>query len=112
MWIRYNPNPTGRTVGDCAVRAIAKALKIDWETAYELIAANGYRMGDMAMKEPTYSYAAEPEESYESETEFAAAVKDKTKAEMMPILDELMETLQLIHPRLYECTIRKFTKKY
>lgn len=47
MWIRYNPNPTGRTVGDCAVRAIAKALKIDWEDAYRLIASNGYAMGDM-----------------------------------------------------------------
>lgn len=47
MWIEYNPNPTGRKVGDCAVRAVAKALSIDWETAYELIASNGYAMGDM-----------------------------------------------------------------
>lgn len=47
MWIMYNPNPAGRAVGDCAVRAVAKALGIDWETAYTLIAANGYAMGDM-----------------------------------------------------------------
>ena len=47
MWIKYNPNPTGRTVGDCAVRAISKALNIDWETAYNLIASNGFAMGDM-----------------------------------------------------------------
>ena len=47
MWIEYNPNPTGRKVGDCAVRAIAKALSIDWETAYDLIASNGFAMGDM-----------------------------------------------------------------
>ena len=47
MYIKYNPNPTGRNVGDCAVRAVAKALKIDWETAYMLITTNGYRMGDM-----------------------------------------------------------------
>lgn len=47
MWVKYNPNPTGRMVGDCAVRAIAKALKIDWETAYLMIAQNGYNMGDM-----------------------------------------------------------------
>lgn len=46
-YIRYNPNPTGRNVGDCAVRAVAKALKVDWETAYGMIAANGYAMGDM-----------------------------------------------------------------
>ena len=47
MWIKYNPNPAGRAVGDCAVRAVAKALDTDWETAYILIAANGYAMGDM-----------------------------------------------------------------
>ena len=47
MWIRYNPNPTGRSVEDCAVRALTKALNIDWETAYSLMAANGYAMGDM-----------------------------------------------------------------
>lgn len=46
-FVEYNPNPVGRKVGDCAVRAIAKALKTDWETAYTMIAANGFRMGDM-----------------------------------------------------------------
>lgn len=47
MWIKYNPNPTGRSVGDCSVRAIAKALNIDWEDAYIMIMKNGYAMGDM-----------------------------------------------------------------
>lgn len=47
-WQQYNPNPTGRVnVGDCAVRAVAKALDTDWETAYAMIAANGYAMGDV-----------------------------------------------------------------
>lgn len=47
MWKEFNNNPTGRRVGDCAVRAIAKALGVDWETAYGLISAAGYAMGDM-----------------------------------------------------------------
>lgn len=47
MWIEYNPNPVGRLVGDCAVRAVAKALDIDWQSAYALIAKNGFLMGDM-----------------------------------------------------------------
>lgn len=47
MFLYYNPNPTGRIVGDCAVRAVSKALATDWETAYALIAVNGYAMGDM-----------------------------------------------------------------
>ena len=46
-WIYYNPSPTARNVGDCSVRAVAKALNTDWETAYALTALNGYLMGDM-----------------------------------------------------------------
>ncbi len=46
-WRNYNPNPAGRSVGDCAVRAVAAALGTDWETAYALIAEAGYQMGDM-----------------------------------------------------------------
>lgn len=46
-WVEYNPNPTGRRVGDCAVRAIAVALNVDWERAFDLLADAGYQMGDM-----------------------------------------------------------------
>lgn len=46
-WIDYNPNPTGRRVGDCAVRAVAKALNLSWEEAYALMCFNGFQMGDM-----------------------------------------------------------------
>lgn len=47
IWREFNPNPAGRRVGDCAVRAIAAALGTDWETAYDLIAEAGYNMADM-----------------------------------------------------------------
>lgn len=47
QWQHYNPSPTGRNVGDCAVRAVAKALDLDWETAYAMIAKNGFLIGDM-----------------------------------------------------------------
>lgn len=47
VWSVYNPSPTARNVGDCSVRAVAKALNTDWETAYALTALNGYLMGDM-----------------------------------------------------------------
>lgn len=40
-------NPTGRRVGDCAVRAVSKALDVDWETAYLMLVSNGFFMGDM-----------------------------------------------------------------
>ena len=47
VWVYYNPSPAGRNVGDCSVRAVAKALDTDWETAYAMIVINGYLMGDM-----------------------------------------------------------------
>ena len=47
MWKEYNPNPNGRRVEDCAIRAVAKALGIDWKAAYAMITAEGYAMSDM-----------------------------------------------------------------
>ncbi len=47
MWKEYNPNPVGRRVIDCAVRAVSKALNMDWEEAYAKIALNGFLMADM-----------------------------------------------------------------
>lgn len=47
MWIYYNPNPTERSVEDCAIRAVAKALNVSWERAYVLIVNAGFNMGDM-----------------------------------------------------------------
>lgn len=46
-YVEYNNNPVGRSVGDCSVRAISKALDYDWESAYVLLAVNGLNMGDM-----------------------------------------------------------------
>lgn len=46
-WVFYNPNPSGRNVGDCSVRAVSAALGTDWETAYALIAKSGYLMNDV-----------------------------------------------------------------
>lgn len=37
LWIRYNPNPKDKNTGDCAVRALAKALDVDWEKAKLLL---------------------------------------------------------------------------
>lgn len=49
-FIEYNPNPVGRRVGDCAVRAISKALDMSWEAAYVTLALNGLQMCDARMK--------------------------------------------------------------
>lgn len=46
-WVYFNPSPSGRNVGDCAVRAVAKALNVDWEKAYAMLTSAGYAMNDM-----------------------------------------------------------------
>ena len=43
----YNPNPCGKLVGDCVIRAISKALDQDWETTYMDMAMQGFKMCDM-----------------------------------------------------------------
>lgn len=43
----YNPNPYGRRVDDCAVRAVSAALGSGWDTAYDLLVEKGRELGDM-----------------------------------------------------------------
>lgn len=47
MYVQYNPNPRGARVGDCAIRAVAKALNEDWGRVYAMVCAIGYDVGDM-----------------------------------------------------------------
>lgn len=47
MFKNHNENPTGRNVGDCTVRAIAKALGQSWEQTYVELALQGFLAGDM-----------------------------------------------------------------
>ncbi len=47
-YVYYNPNPKNmKTVGDCTVRAISKALNISWETAFIDLVMQAYEMADM-----------------------------------------------------------------
>ena len=43
----YNPNPSGRMVGDCVIRAISKATNRSWEEIYVKVAIQGLMMHDM-----------------------------------------------------------------
>ena len=43
----YNPNPDNQRVGDCAVRAISKAVGTDWWDAYISLCAEGLLLRDM-----------------------------------------------------------------
>lgn len=52
--IFYNPNPTGKRVGDCTVRAISKALGQSWECTYTGLSLQGFLLGDMPSANATW----------------------------------------------------------
>lgn len=57
---------------------------------------------------PQYSYASDPNViEYESGTEFGSLIKGRDQSEVFPLIDELMETIHVLNPRLYASVIRK-----
>lgn len=47
MYRYYNPNPCGKAVGDCVIRAVSKIENISWEQAYISMCVFGYVQCDM-----------------------------------------------------------------
>ena len=44
---------------------------------------------------------------YNSDTDFALAIRGRDINDIIPVIDELMTTLQVINPRLYDGVMRK-----
>ena len=60
----------------------------------------------------TYSRAEPPEQvRYDSGSEFSEAIKGLDTEEILEVMDELMETVSVIVPKLYRATIEKLHKK-
>ena len=46
MYVYFNNNPLGRSmVGDCAVRAVSKALGVSWDEAHDMLSEMSKQMG-------------------------------------------------------------------
>ena len=60
----------------------------------------------------SYSYASGPDRgetvSVGSDSEFAKTVDGMKPDEVWPVIDELMETIKVIYPRLYDAVLAKF----
>lgn len=58
---------------------------------------------------PGYSFAtqADPKPTIENDSgsEFAQAINGREQAEIWPLMDEMMETIHAIHPRLYRAVM-------
>ena len=57
---------------------------------------------------PQYSFASGPETAaYDSGTEFSDRIKGMDINDVLAVIDELMSTLYIVNPRLYESVMRK-----
>lgn len=54
-------------------------------------------------QEQSYSYASG--EHYNSNSEFSNAIQGLSMGEIMPVMDELMESIQVLFPKMYKATI-------
>lgn len=79
--------------------------------AYFTILQNMYPEQKTEQKtEPAFYQMASgknPVIEYDSGSEFSRAVNGRNPSEIMPVIDELMTTLQVLHPRLYDGVLNK-----
>ena len=55
-----------------------------------------------------YSYNAGPDINYYSDSEFWKKVRYKDINDILPVIDDLMNTISIINPRLYDAVMQKF----
>ena len=46
-YVYFNPNPAGKRVGDCVIRAISKLTNQSWAETYIAVTLKGYELYDM-----------------------------------------------------------------
>lgn len=47
MYVKYNPNPSGKQVGDCVIRGISKITDQSWNDTFIDICMMAYELKDM-----------------------------------------------------------------
>lgn len=58
--------------------------------------------------EETHSFGTGPSMiDYSGDTEFAQLIQGKDPADIWPIMDELMSTIQILYPKLYSSVLTK-----
>lgn len=66
--------------------------------------------GKPTIEPVSYSYASGPDLiDYQSGTEFSQAIDGKQPSEVWPVIDELMDALQVLNPKLYRNFISKLS---
>lgn len=74
-----------------------------------------HMFGDEAEAEPRYSFSsgntqAEYIVEYDGESEFSHSIIGRNAPDMWRVMDELMDTLRVVNPRLYDGVMRKIAE--
>lgn len=70
--------------------------------------ASYYTILDHIEEKPAYSYSPPPDTvSIDSSSEFARLIDGRPQGEIWPVIDELMDTVQILNPRLYAGVLRR-----
>ena len=64
-----------------------------------------------AVQLPAYSFAPAPDEVIiaDGESEFLRAIDGRSQADVVQVMDELMSTLKIVQPRLYNAVMDKLS---
>lgn len=122
MIIQYNPNPNGKFIGDCVIRAITAVTGKAWHEVYvglclQKLAAfytilDHFDSEDEVIK-PTVNYSYSPPvasnvASYTSGTEFSQAIDGKDINKVLATADEAFDAVRTFAPQIYDVIIEKF----
>lgn len=82
----------------------------DANTCIKLAAFYTIKQQMFGKNEPqAYSYDPAPDSTVEisSDSEFARLINGKKQTDVWPVIDELMQTLAVVQPKVYEAVLRK-----
>ena len=69
-----------------------------------------YTILDNLTDKPEYSFASSEKLSYNSGSEFARSIQGLSLDDIMPVMDELMDTVKVLIPKLHRATIDRLKK--
>lgn len=84
------------------IRGITKLTGKSWEDVYTELSIYGYSFGDWGNSNAVFD-AYLRDQGYKR----SDAIRGKKVDEVLEVFEELMATLQVINPRLYESVMRK-----
>lgn len=74
---------------------------------YTILDHIGEKQEKMPPARYSFSSKPDPKAAYDSGTEFSDRIQGMDQHDILAVIDELMTTLSVVNPRLYEAVLRK-----